>query len=83
MVDKEYKHYIVCRNVSAVPDRDQTHRMRLPSGSFSYAIMVMEIVVSSLPRGAVVLSGFITILSLDRESSGTGVCANIRRMTIP
>jgi len=56
--------------------------MRLPSGSFSYAIMVMEIAVSSLPKGAVVLSDFIAILSLDRESYGTGVCANIRRMTI-
>jgi hypothetical protein len=57
--------------------------MRLPSGSFSYAIMVMEIVVSSLPKGAIVLSDFIAILSLDRESYGTGLCANMRRMTVP
>jgi hypothetical protein len=41
--------------------------MRLPSGSFSYEIMVMEIVVSSLPKGAVVPSDFIAILSLDRR----------------
>jgi hypothetical protein len=45
--------------------------------------MVMEIVVPSLPKGVIVLSDFITILSVDRESYGTDMCASIFRMTVP